>query len=179
MSCLAVAADRRRIFWTTQPDPCGTDRDCSGDQCGRPGLQLVAGNGGRSFANNDFVRGLILNILLTDGRREDTLCGYRPGSRGGHWSDSFREDGARAGSTLRLTDTTGLSYRDAAALLQTIAESDLQKLVTMGVATQVKVTVSYRGRGVLFMEVQVIGQSGDVTRVGVTGTQMRNAWVWN
>lgn len=177
-TCSISNSDRRRIFWTTQPDACGVDFSC-GDTCGKPGLQLKSVAGGKSFANNDYVRGLALNILLTDGRREATLCGYRPGSRGGHWADSFREDGQKAGSLLRLADTRGQSVSDSIATLQAFAEADLQKLVISNVATQIKVTMAYAGRGKLSMSVEIIGRAGDVTRVGAIGSQLGNAWVWN
>lgn len=176
--CNDTINGRRKIFWTTQPDACGVVTSCHSD-CGSSGLKsfVPAGQRGRTFANNDFVRGLALNILLTDARKEDAACGHKPGAVGGHWSDSYRDDGKRAGTNLRDVPTI---YRvaDTLKIMQAYAQSSLQKLVLYGVAQSVTVAVRYAGRNVFPMDVEIISTDGAVAKVGIVGNRMENSWVW-
>lgn len=176
MTCFVGLADRRQIFWATQPAACGEVNGCF-TECGKPGLQINSVGNAKTIAKSDYVRGLALNILLTDARREDTLCGYRPGARGGYWADSFRSDRGYSGSRLRQLTSTG-SIRESLALIRAFAEADLSKLIAYGVATSVSVTVEYLGRSAVSLVAVITGQSNDVTRVGVTGTRLSNSWVW-
>lgn len=177
-SCNDTINGRRKIFWTTQPDACGVVTRCHSD-CGSSGLRsyVPEGQKGRTFATNDFVRGLAINILLTDARKEDKDCGYKPGAIGGHWSDSYRDDGKRAGTNLRDVPTI---YRaaDTVKILQAYAQASLQKLVSYGVAQSVSVAVKYLGRNQFSMEADIESTDGAVSRVGVIGNRMENSWVW-
>lgn len=194
-ACATAPIGRRRTFWTTQP--CGTRTVC-GSECATFGLSiyrvddqcgLKCDNTGelgckasneqveRSIANNDYVRSLALNILLTNGRKPDTACGYRAGQRGGHWSDSFRDDGLTAGSLLRTLPSSG-SIRDSVNLARAYAQADLSKLVTMGYAASVDVQSKYLGGNAMSLDAVIYGQAGLTSNVGIIGSRSTNAWVW-
>lgn len=185
-ACSTTLADRRRKFWSTQPDVCGTEDDC-GYTCGNPGLAIFAPDPPpgeddvtkipRTIATNDYVRGLILNILLTSARKPDIPCGYRAGAIGGFWGDSYRTDGQYSGTMIRYIPTTG-SIRDAVSLIRAYAEKDMKKLITYGVATDVTVEATYAGGATVNLDIRVFGRSGDETRVGITAARMANSWVW-
>lgn len=177
MNCDFINSDRRKKFWTTQPEGCGSYENCGG-ACGSPGLIPVDSESGRTIANNDWVRGLALNILLTNGRQPSTPCGYRPGTRGGHWSDSFRGDSQTSGSLLRTVPAKG-SIRDQMKLIRSFAEADLSKLILYKVATRVEVEASYRGSNIIDLIVRIYGQNSEVTKVGITGSRLQNSWVWD
>ena len=191
-NCSPPASRKRRVFWATQPT-CGVSEPCPGEHCYDSGLVLMEAHscslgcnspcdrvstGERTIANNDWVRGLILNILLTDGRREDRDCGYRPGTRGGHWSDSFRGDGLSAGSLIRFINAD-CSVNQAVALAEAQITADMQKLVQWGVAYAVDVTATYRGRGVVDVVIEVTGLGGEVLNVGMSAKRLSNGWVWD
>jgi phage gp46-like protein len=176
--CNVPIQGRRKIFWTTQPDACGVVSRCHSD-CGSSGLRsfVPQGQKGRTFANNDYVRGLAINILLTDARKEDRPCGYKPGAIGGHWSDSYRDD--RKGSGTNLRDLP-LSYTvsESVKLIQAYMQSALQKLVGYGVAQSVAVAVKYAGSNVFQADIDIVSADGESSRVGITGSRIENSWVW-
>lgn len=175
VTCTVADADRRRKFWVTQPDACGVDVPCG--PCAKPGLRPIDTDQGRTFDTSEYVRGLALNILLTNGRKPDTLCGTTPGTRGGHWSDAFRP-GQASGSLLRQAQPTG-RVSDQVAEIQALAKRDLEKLILYKVATAVDVTATYAGRNRVHLAVAIMGQDGRSTAVAVTGTRLENSWVWN
>ena len=200
-ACVQTARDKRSHFWTTQPtaggvemthDSCGTPHpcgvaglvvqplydDCDQQQLGcyadadgsRPRPKLI----GASIATNDFVRGLALNILLTDQQRQPIgACRPTPGKRGGYWADAYRANRLKTGTRLRQLPAAG-SIVDLVKLAQQYAQADLQKLVTYGVATTVVVTTSYLGGGAIALKVEI---DGDIT-VSVTGQKSANEWFW-
>lgn len=178
--CVTGSEDRRRVFWTTQANGCGTEEDECGQDCARPGLRLLCGpgNAGATIANNDYAIGLALNILLTDGKKPDTRCGYAPGNRGGFWGDSFREDNLGSGSQIRNVSPRK-SIFETMALIKAFAVADLKKLVTYGVAVAVDVDLLYVGDNRLNMTITVTGQAGVQSRVGLTGQRIKNSWVWS
>lgn len=177
-TCFTPINGRRRIFWTTQPAACGTYQACLSD-CGSTGLlsRVPEGQDGRTFDTNDYVRGLALNILGTDGRRPDTACGYRPGARGGHWSDTFRDDGMNSGTTIRDIPAQN-SVQDSLGLIRVYLLQAMQKLVTYGVAQSVDVDVKYIGSNNFEATIKFSGNDGQTSRVGITGTRLENSWVW-
>lgn len=207
-NCAASAKDRRRGFWATQPAACGSDPDpCrEGAECGRPGLQLTSSHCGRyhcsccpapaeapeclgalrapaasiprSFVTSDWLRGLILNILYTDGKNDNTPCGYVPGTQGGHWSESFRKDGQKIGTLVR-TIPPQASIRDSIALIKARMVADLNRLIVMKLVSSVVVNTSYLGGNRMLAEIIITGQSGETTRVGLTGARLQNSWVWS
>lgn len=176
--CFSGSQERRRVFWVTQPNACGVVSDGC-DACVRPGLNLICGDqGGVTINNQNYVAGLVLNILLTDARNPDNNCGYTPGTRGGFWADSFRGDGLGSGSKIRQISVKN-SVREIVALAKAYAQDDLKKLVAYGVAKSVTVEAIYEGSNRISLNVTVNGQDGTVTRVGVLGERIKNAWVWS
>lgn len=176
--CDVTIQGRRKIFWTTQPSACGVTAGCIGD-CGSSGLETYQpeGQSGRTFRTTNFVVGLALNILLSDGRREDTACGWRPGRRGGHWADSFREDGLTIGTTIRDIPAQA-TVADSVNLIKVFCLQAMQKLVAYGVAQSVDVTVKYAGSNTFETLISIVGQDGETARVGITGNRIENSWVW-
>lgn len=178
MASCSPTRDPRRSFWTTQPAACGVESD-SCASCGEVGLTLNCGaGGGATFATNDYVRGLALNILLTDGQSPSSECGFPPGSRGGYWADSFRTDNENSGSRFRFADATG-SMSQQIALLKSFAQKDLDKLVTYGVVASVKVDIAYRGGNRASMSVVFVGRDGTSSNLGLVGGRLKNGWVWS
>lgn len=172
---------RRRPFWATQPDACGDRTNGCGQPCPIPGLAFVDQAGGRTFDTQNWIRGLILNILNTERRVDDSFCGTTPAAVKGHWSESFIDAnmglyggatrGYRVGSSLLQLDTSGLRTTEAIALIQASLSRDLQKLVTLGVATGVTVEVIYRGSQRVEATITVEGPSiGPDNRVALLGT---------
>lgn len=193
---------QRRVFWATQADACIPEDDCSGAACATPGLKLInipdecntdaLGCYDSSCANpaldslgitidtSKYVEGLALNILLTDSRKPDTECGWLPGRRGGHWSETFIEGGgARVGSRVRFHSGKG-SIQQQVNEIEALAQEDLSKLVTYGVATKVQVKATYLGRATVGVIATIFGPTGaEIGRVGISGQRAANGWVWN
>lgn len=178
-NCTSQAATRRKIFWTTQPDACGTYQSPCNDTCGDPGLQLNAVSGeGSTFATNDWLRSLILNIFGTDGRLPESVCGVQAGTQGGHWSESYRTDGQSIGTLLRSLEPVG-RIQDSIAMVRARAQADAGRLVTLGVASAVDVAVTYLGGTRVSIDIEVTSPSGSETnRVNLLGDRIANEWVW-
>lgn len=150
--CNEALADRRRCFWSTQPCGCGNSKTSCGDECCDPGMSQLE-NG--SIATNDWVRGLILNMLNTDKRRDPTRCGINPTDIRGHWSESFidgesgfyggAQRGYRVGTGLRYLDVSKYRIREIEALIKSELVDTLQKLVMLGIAQDISVEVDYVG----------------------------------
>jgi phage gp46-like protein len=175
--CNVPIQGRRRIFWTTQPDACGEQSYCHSN-CGSSGLKsyVPGGQAGRTFKNDNYVRSLALNIILTNGKKADRACGYRPGARGGHWSESYG-DNLNVGTNLRDIPTT-YTIAEAIKLIQANLTTSLHKLVLYGVALSVDVKVKYLGSNVFDAAIDIISQDGLTSRVGITGNRLENSWVW-
>lgn len=198
--CAEILADRRRPFWVTQPNACGdTPDDCGTDDCGIPGLSFDTGNCAnitcccppasvdplctahtpqRTIAANNWLRGLILNILSTRGRLPNTDCGYPVGAQGGHWTDSFRTDGQQAGNLI-YSVPAAKSIRDSMLAIAARVQADLNKLVTMKVVSTVLVTATYAGGRKAKLDISAIAPSGASVNVGLTGTRTNNSWIWS
>jgi len=174
--CETAPQGRRRAFWATQPEACGADADACrpAGECARPGLLLE----GSSFATGDWLRGLVINILHTDGKLPADRCGYAPGTQGGHWTESFRTDRQKTGTLIRGIAPQS-SIRDAIALVKARMIADLNKLVAMKLALKVEVNASYLGSNRVRVDIVIIGQSGETTKVGMTGDRLQNSWVWS
>jgi len=177
-NCVSGSQERRRRFWVTQPNACATESDDC-DTCARPGLNLICNDVGQVTINTEnYVTGLVLNILMTDARKPDNGCGYTPGTRGGFWADTFRTDGLGSGSKLRQISVNN-SVREIVSLAKAYAQDDLKKLVAYGVAKSVTVDAEYKGGNRVALTIIVNGQDGTVTRVGVLGERIKNSWVWS
>jgi phage gp46-like protein len=184
--CGTPLAGRRRVFWTSQY--CGERESACGDECANVGLAYVCPDGGecrtrtpgraRTIRTTDWVRGLVLNILLTDGRRADTSCGWRPGTRGGHWSDGYRVKPGHSGSSIRYLSAHGRAS-DAIAELLAIVKRDMARLIDYGVATAVDVKAEYVKNNRAKLEITVYGRDGETALVGVMGQRASNSWVIN
>lgn len=174
--CSQGMLGRRRSFWTVQP--CSTGRDKCGNYCDGFGMVPNESVEGASFSTQDWIESLVYMILLTDGPALDSKCGFRPGARGGHWSDAYRDQPGYTGSHLRQLSTHG-STRDALTELISLARMDMEKLIGYGVALSVDVSAKYLGGNRAQLMIQVIGQDGQSHNVGVIGTRLKNAWMWN
>lgn len=177
LDCQFDLSERRRTFWATQPDACGaTYNYCQNIECGSPGLNINRTTEGNTIDTSNFVRGLVLNILMTNGKKEETECGLTPGNRGGHWSDSFT--GASSGSSLRNIPKT-YSIRETANLIRAHIQYDMQKLVNYGVAERVEVTAEYQGNNNFLVNISIYGNDKKITVIPVGGQRQNNMWVWN
>lgn len=165
-------AGRRKLFWATKADACGTQSRC-GAACGTPGLVLGSD---RKIETDEWVQGLAINILMTDARAPDNECGYRPGGQGGHWSESFM-NGDTVGTNIRAISSRG-SVVELNNLLQAQASASLGKLVARGVAKKVTVTSNYDGNGMFSVDADIIGVDNRRTKVGVNAQRLANGWVW-
>lgn len=179
ITCAVPNPSRRRLFWTTKADACGVETSCT-DLCGRPGLVIAEPlstdpPGSVRLSADGWIHSLVVNMLLTDGRKPDSACGYRPGGQGGHWSESY---GAGAvGSLIRTIPNQG-RIQDSINLVVAFAQATLERLVDRGVASAVSVTGRYLGNAKMVLDVVVTGQSGETTRVGVSGSRISEGWVW-
>lgn len=196
MTCTIPAITRRRTFWATQPDACGSNEVCGAD-CGIPGLSFTDTSNcatgcqptvdpscgpfsqPRSIASTDWMRGLIINMLMTDARNPDRACGYRPGAQGGHWSESYISGGPSGVGTLMRTAGANGSTSESVNLIRAYAVATLEKLIGRGVASAVDVTAKYIGDGKMSLEIVVSGHGDGDVRVGLSGARLQNGWVWN
>lgn len=204
--CVTPPTCERRVFWSTQIDACPPVEVCD-QPCAVPGLRLVpvrdecAADGlgcfdstcpndavdeiGTTIDTSNYVVGLALNILLTDARRDDTECGWLPGRRGGHWSETFIGGSAQTGSSARVGSRVRFhsgrgSIQEQVNEIEAYAQDDLAKLVTYGVASKVDVEAKYVGRGSVAVQATIYGSAGEVLgRVGVKGQRAANGWVWS
>lgn len=170
-----INPDRRHKFWTTQPD-CGSSVSLCGDSCAVAGLVLLPKGEGRTIATNDWVRSLVINKFMTNGTKEDNGCGIRPGQRGGHWSQAFRNDGRYNGSRIRQLPTEG-KIQDLVSMVAGYAKYELESLIYWGVATSVDAKAAYVGGNRINVTAVVIGEI-NTTEVGLMATRMENAWAW-
>lgn len=175
-TCLEPAPNRQTLFWATQPSACGEEDSC-GSSCGAPGLEVVDAVVGATISSADWIRGLVLNMLFTDGRRPDTPCGYAPGSQGGHWSESYMTVAKAVGTLVRTIEPQG-RVNDIVNLLSQYTEVTLQRLVDRGVATSVEVNVSYLGGNSFSISIEVLGTDNRTHRVAVSGTRSDKGWIW-
>jgi hypothetical protein len=186
--CDTPVKSRQRHFWTTQPVACGTvpatGPGC-GNECNIPGLQLdkqeiyVTGNRGASFATNDWVRSLLLNIFSTEARKFPSDCGNVPGQQGGHWSESYG-DGTYIGTKM-YSNNKNLVVRntsEAVKLFVAAVQVDAYKLVTYGVANAVNVKGTYLGNMRVMIDIEVIGPTVTDGRVNLKAQRINNQWVW-
>ena len=178
MICTPEFSERRRRFWTTQPAACGLVRQC-GNLCGLPGLTYNDDDlRGRTIVNDEYVRGLVLNMLMTDGRVPDRPCGRTPNSVGGHWSESFDTGPAPGIGTLMLSAETTTSVNETLNLIIAYGQATLARLVARGVAQSVDVTGEYLGGNEFKLDSEIFGLGNNSARVAVTGERLSNGWVW-
>lgn len=178
LTCEPFQLQGQRRFWTTKIDACGDTPSCAaGVSCGVPGLSIIQTDDGVTFANDDYIRSLALNMLLTDARRRDTPCGTNPGALNGHWSESFISNGKAIGSHVRYVKA-GTSVRDAVMLIKAEVQDTLGKLVDYDIAVSVQVDATYQGNGLVYLDIQIFGTAADPTRLGLTAQRTENSWAW-
>jgi len=172
--CLSNTAGRRRIFWTTM-ESCGRYNLCGAD-CSLPGLQYVDVPGGRSIANTDWIRSLILNILNTRAR-SDIKCPTPVGTYG-HWSESYRDDNLYIGTRLyNEAEKTYARVMDGVKAIGAAIRSDVSKLVVLKIAHDIDVDVVYRGRSRVDVTISITVHSVQHT-VNLAGIYSSDAWAW-
>jgi phage gp46-like protein len=195
IKCVSPVPDRRRLFWATQPDACGSNEVC-GYACGRPGLSIrniceevdcnitipvgcaSSNKDESSISTTNWLRGIIINMLMTDGRNPDTPCGYRPGAQGGHWSESYITSGPTSiGTLLRTIPSTG-RIQENINLIVAYAQATVERLIERGVAVSVDVKGSYIGGSRMQLDITVVGRQNVTARVGIAGARLSNGWVW-
>lgn len=177
--CRVNTRDRRRCFWATQPD-CSMEYVC-GEPCSIPGLKFENDR----IETDNWIQGLVLNILNTNKRQDRSICGVNPTAIGGYWAESFidgesglyggAERGYRVGTSLRYVDTSSMRIREATAHIEAILQTDLQKLVLLGVAQSVEVTVEYAGDQRMVADIEIYGPNGvPYGRVALIGQRDAN-----
>ena len=172
--CPTPPSARRRYFWTTRVDANGEKTSChNANVCGEPGLFLEMSG---ELSNVDYLSSLCINMLMTDGRQPDSVCGYRPGSLGGYWAESFLDDDI-VGTLVRTVQPQG-STQDIVNLVQAHVEATLSRLVTRGVASSIDVVVSYTSGGQYGVQVNVYGIGGVDAKVGLITQHLPQGWVW-
>lgn len=179
--CLDDTLPRRRSFWTTQPDACGTYKDCKDAECGIPGLKYIDETSGRTIATNDWLSSLVLNILNTKARTpSQARCNPTIAGMGGHWSESYRDDGLYIGTLIWAEMKYPASrIQDAVKLLNAQLNKDLSKLLQMGVATEVKVETTYKGSNRVEATISITGTAHGETILNLTSERVSsNGWVW-
>lgn len=178
--CLDSTDGHRRVFWTTL-DSCGRYNLC-GAECSIPGLlyedkPTADLPKGRTIANTDWIRSLVLNILNTRART-DLKC-PTPAGTYGHWSESYRDDGLYIGTRVyNVAEKPYARILDGVKAIGAAIRSDVSKLVILGIADDVDVDVLYRGRSRVDVVITVIARSVRRT-VNLAGTYSSDKWVWN
>jgi hypothetical protein len=182
--CVDQNVGRRRIFWTTQRDACGSYTMC-GQECAIPGLAYVnsdephvsPGGPPRTIKNDEWTLGLILNILNTRAR-SDLRC-PSPAAVFGHWSESYRDDGLWIGSRLwNAAEKSYVRVADSVKAIQAAVQADMAKLVVLGVADSVNVEAIYRGRNTVEVTVTAIKTNARHV-LNLSGTFVSDTWVWH
>jgi hypothetical protein len=187
--CLDQNTGRRRIFWTTRAQACGSYTLC-GVECAVPGLvyeniegvypdQGLPGDNGigwRTINTDEWLQGYILNILNTRSR-SDLRC-PTPAAVYGHWSESYREDGLYIGSTMwNAAEKPYVRTADAVKAIANAIRADMGKLVALGIAETVEVEATYRGASSVAVIITVTTTTGR-SKVNLSGSFVSENWVW-
>jgi len=135
-----------------------------------------ASSGYRTIRNDEWVNGLILNILNTRART-DIKC-PTPAGTYGHWSESYRDDGLYIGTTLwNAAEKSYIRIADSVKAIEAAVRADMGKLIALGVAESVEVEATYRGSGLVNVLVKVTTRTGRST-VNLSGSFVSETWVW-
>jgi phage gp46-like protein len=180
--CLTADVGRRRVFWTTQPQTCGSYALC-GEECVIPGLEYVDSEKPtssrtvpRTIKNTDWLRGLVLNILNTRART-DLKC-PTPAGTFGHWSESYRQDGLYVGSTLwNAASKFYTRVSDSVKAIEAAIRADMGKLVAMGLVESVTVTASYKSGNRVDVTIAATAK-GMQSDINLAGTYAAEKWAW-
>ena len=184
--CLVKDVGHRRIFWTTRPEACGEYVMC-GYPCSIPGLEYIDYEGphisiekqGRTIRNDEWVRGLILNILNTRARN-DRPC-PTPAAVYGHWSESYIGEGEwyYIGSTLwNAAEKLYARCQDAVKAIEAAIRADLGKLIAQGIVSAVTVHAVYHKQSHVDVMIDTVTSTGR-TRIDLSGAFVSESWVWH
>jgi phage gp46-like protein len=188
--CFKDTTGHRRIFWTTRAEACGSYTMC-GTECAIPGLKYdeIAGAypgqglpgdndiGYRTINNDEWLQGLILNILNTRART-DARC-PTPAATYGHWSESYRDDGLYIGSTMwNAAEKPYVRTADAVKAIAVAVRTDMGKLIALGIAETVDVEATYKGSNSVAVIVTVTTSTGR-SRINLSGSFVSETWVWH
>jgi phage gp46-like protein len=188
---------RRKSFWTTQQcktvDICGRDcgnfgikyttkqTDCA-QGCDNTVQNGCAAPKERSLATDNFIKSLLINILMTDGQRPDDECGFAAGSRGGHWSNSYRANAQTIGSNIRSVKAGKTTAANVLAL-QVEAQKIANKIVSYGVVKSAIATVKYLGGMVYSLDIKYETFNNESSNVGFVGNSItaksKSTFIWN
>ena len=187
--CIEQNVGQRRIFWTTRAEACGDYTMC-GVVCSIPGLvyedkddlypdqgPVPASRGFRTINNDQWLTGLILNILNTRARN-DVRC-PTPAAVYGHWSESYRDDGLYIGSTMwNAAEKSYIRTADAVRAIERAITADMGKLIALGIASAVDVEATYRGSNSVAVVIVVTTVTGRST-INLSGSFVSETWVWH
>jgi phage gp46-like protein len=173
--CADQNLGRRRIFWTTRPAVCGDYIVC-GATCAIPGLEYEDHGEERTIKTDDWLHGLILNILNTRART-DAKC-PSPMAVYGHWSESYRGDSMYIGSTLwNAADKSYVRVADSVQAIATAIRADMSKLIALDVAQSVEVEAVYRGQGRVDVTI-IVKSTTKSSQIDLSGKFVSDTWVW-
>lgn len=130
----------------------------------------------RSIRNDQWLRGLILNILNTRART-DSKC-PAPSAVYGHWSESYRTDDLYIGS--RLWNAASKSYiriADAVSAIEAAVRADMGKLVVLGLVDSVQVEANYGGSNSVRVSVTAITVQAQHV-LNLSGNLVSGEWAW-
>lgn len=200
--CIPPPRSRFRKFWSTQINACPSEKaddNCANiNTCASPGLvvipqydpcfQELGWDGGSlsqctqavvgaTVSTDNWVAGLIINILGTNAQHSKSACGNRPGYKGGYWLDDV--SGAKSGSSIRYIPKTGYKVAEQVEYVKQTAMIDMNKLVTYGVAKSVAVKAKYIGDQSIQLIITAVGVDDETTVVNSSVRKIANAWVWN
>lgn len=142
-------------FWATEI--CGSSYDpCLLTECGTLGLRLLREDNGGKLSSDNYLAGVIYNILAVDAQnvtRETSEC--INGSRGGYWADTFtrNQSGTNLRQILRSQSTIEAGRESQAALIASSIKASLEKLKNWGLAKEITVETEYRGNGLFAISI--------------------------
>jgi phage gp46-like protein len=170
--CSTETIGRRRLFWSTQP--CGSSLDDCGNPCPEYGLVYIDTPQGRTIANDNWVVGLAVNILMTNARKQG--CANNLSDLGGHWSESFN-DGSGFGSNFRNIPRkkTVAEYIGA---IQAAIQTDLSVMIRYGVASSIDVFVKYLGNNTFSAAIDINGLGSEKNGFAIAGQQSVDGFLW-
>jgi hypothetical protein len=130
----------------------------------------------RTISNDQWLRGLVLNILNTKART-DLKC-PSPAAVYGHWSESYRGDGLYVGSTL--WNAVAKSYTRVADSVKAIGSAiraDMAKLTALKIADSVEVKAIYKGGN--RVDVEITATVTNARHVlNLSGSLATGTWTW-
>lgn len=173
-SCITYNQFERKLFLPTSAGCSASVNDC-GSVCETTdsALNLSGPNAAK------WISRLLMNMLGTDGRKEQTPCGFAPGGQGGHWSESFlQDDTSSVGTIVRDIPAVG-TIDELTGLLGAYIKETVDRLVDRGIARSVEVETTYVGGLRFNVDVVVYGVSDQRVNVSIATTKLSNGWIWN